>query len=150
MRHSTNPKAAMDAAHAGHAEEPEIARIPVPEVLDRARIVAVDADSESLAEQRDLNRRVTAALEASCSYGRQLWHQLQATREYLVAALPPDRSAQPIAARRGTKPESASDDTGWSQWMDAYAGLTAILAGPAGDAGHARSEARRIAQNRRA
>jgi hypothetical protein len=129
---------------------PEIARIPVPEVLDAARIIAVDADSLSLTVQRDLNRRVSTALEASCSYGRQLWHQLDAAREYLVAALPPDPAAQPVPARRGAKPESPTDDVGWAAWIDAYAGLTSILTGPSGDAGHGRSEARRVAQVRRA
>ena len=127
----------------------EIARIPMPEVLDPARVIAVGVDSESLAEQRDRNRRVSSALEASCSYGRQLWHQLEAAREYLVAALPPDPATQPVAAHRSAKPEGRSDESGWAAWMEAYAGLTSMLAGPAGDAGHGRSEARRVAQTRR-
>jgi hypothetical protein len=121
----------------------------MPEVLDPGRLIAPESNAGSRDDERALADSARSALEASCAYGRQLWEQLQATREYLLASLPPDPRREPTAARRGAKPEGPADESGWVAWMAAYADVTSALAGPAGDSGHGEGEARRVAQERR-
>lgn len=124
--------------------------IPVPSILNPHRVLSDRRDEMTLIDHRDRADRLQRALEQSCSYGHQLWDQLEAVREYLIACLPPDPRSQPTAARRGASPESAGDDAGWAGWVQAYAGVTSALAGPRGDSGHGLSEARLIEQERRA
>lgn len=124
--------------------------IPVPNVLNPHRVLSDKRDEMTLVDHQERADRLERALEQSCSYGRQLWDQLEAIREYLIACLPSDPRTQPTAARRGARPEGVSDDDGWAGWVQAYSSVTSALAGPRGDAGHGLSEARLIEQDRRA
>lgn len=124
--------------------------IPVPSVLNSHRVLSDNRDEMTLDDHRDRADRLERALEQSCAYGRQLWDQLQAVRDYLIASLPSDPRGQPTAARRSAKPEGVGDDAGWAGWVQAYADVTSALAGPRGDSGHGMSEARLVEQQRRA
>jgi thioesterase domain-containing protein len=118
--------------------------------LNPDRVLSDKRDEMTLDDHRDRADRLARALEQSCAYGRQLWDELQAVREYLIAALPGDPRTQPTAARRGARPEGVADDSGWADWVRAYADVTSALAGPRGDSGHGLSEARLVEQERRA
>ncbi|MHA3701843.1 hypothetical protein ACXR2U_06635 [Jatrophihabitans sp. YIM 134969] len=121
--------------------------IEMPAVLDahEARL------GGALAAAGDDSARVTllqSELDAACSYGARLWHELDRARRAFLGALPdPDAPDEP--RRFLTAPRGPDDEEGWEAWRSAYAGATAALAGPSGDSGFGYHEAAREAQRRR-
>lgn len=89
------------------------------------------------------------ALQHSCAYGRQLWYTLDAVRRYLLAALPPDPQISSTTANDAAPPIRPRDEDGWQDWINAYAAVTSVLCGPAGDEGIGLSEAQLQADHRR-
>jgi hypothetical protein len=88
------------------------------------------------------------ALRESCAYGRQLWHDLDKLRTYLMESLPDD-PRQPGPTRASASPTGPDDTPGWDAWIGAFATVTSALAGPHGDSGYGLSEARHAAEQRR-
>ena len=82
-------------------------------------------------------------------YAQQLWHDLDAMRAYLLNSLPPDPRSPGPHLTSSTAPTGPEDDTGWSNWISAYATVTSILCGPHGDSGFGLEEAQREATVRR-
>lgn len=127
-------------------EDPDLQDIARPHVLDpeRPRLRGDLRVEDEAAQAEDLQR----ALDAACDYGRSLWEQLAATRRYLAASLPdpmvPDEQGEALTAPRGP-----GDEEGWRAWRTAYAGTTAVLAGPAADSGFGALEARQLETARR-
>lgn len=112
-----------------------------PDVLDPERVLTRDRDEMTDDDHRTRAQLLNRALRESCAYANQLWDQLDAARRYLVAALP----APPENAREAIGPAAPTgrdDATGWQAWEDIYAAVTGALAGPRGDQGYARDEAR--------
>lgn len=88
-------------------------------------------------------------MEDSCAYGRQLPDTLDEVRRCLFSALPPDLQAGPSAANDVASPTSPREEAGWQHWINAYAAVTSILCGPAGDEGIGLSQAKLQADDRR-
>src|SRR3954470_23079325 len=122
--------------------------IPEPELLDPGRMLTDDRDDLSATEHRDRAKQLAAALEDSCRYAQQLWHQLDEVRGYLQRSLPDDPQ-HADARRAATAPTGPDDDEGWQDWMSTYAAVTSVLCGPHGDSGFGADEARREARARR-
>ena len=101
------------------------------------------ADHEARAQLLD------DALHQTCAYAQQLWHDLDAMRGYLLDSLPPDPHAPGPHPTTSASPTGPDDDTGWDNWITAYATVTSVLCGPHGDSGYGLSEARREATLRR-
>lgn len=123
--------------------------IPSPQVLDPDRILDNDrgdftADHEARAQLLD------EALHETCTYAQQLWHDLDAVRGYLLNSLPPDPRAPGPHPSASASPTGPDDDTGWDNWITAYAAVTSVLCGPDGDSGYGLSEGRREATLHRA
>jgi hypothetical protein len=118
----------------------DIEEIPMPAILDPYEVVLVRADNErrSVKGQRGAHR-----VEELCEYGAQLWHEVDALRHYLLQSLPEEAGG---ARASGNVPADMHDDAAWSNWINAYAHATAVLAGPNGDMGYGLEEARRQAQ----
>lgn len=127
--------------------------IPMPNVLDPDRMVSTSRDDMSVHDKAGLSEDLEQALHQSCTYGQQLWHDLDAVRGYLLDSLPPVPGGISGTGRPGAAsaaPTDPDDDEGWQNWIAAYAAVTSALAGPHGDSGYGMSEARREAQQRRA
>jgi hypothetical protein len=120
--------------------------VPKPQLLDPDRILGDEREEMTLEDHRDRARELNAALHDSCAYADQLWERLDGVRRYLVDSLPEPR-LNPHAVG-GASPTGPDDEHGWQAWADAYAGITAVLAGPHGDSGFAEDEARQIARAR--
>lgn len=119
-----------------------------PELLDPNRMLSDDRDDMTVDQHRDRARMLAQALNDSCRYAQDLWHQLDEVRGYLVRCLPDDPQ-QPDAHRAATAPTGPDDEDGWRDWMSVYAGVTSVLAGPHGDSGFGDDEARAEARARR-
>jgi hypothetical protein len=119
-----------------------------PELLDPTRMLTDDRDDLSVTEHRNRSKLLAEALEDSCRYAQQLWHELDDVRGYLVRCLPDDPQ-RPDAQRGATAPTGPDDEQGWNDWMGTYASVTSVLAGPHGDSGFGADEARREAYARR-
>lgn len=123
--------------------------IPIPQVLDPDRILD-NSRSDLVADHEARAQLLEAALHDTCDYAQQLWHDLDAMRGYLLHSLPPDPrtpSSHPVSSASPTGPD---DDSGWDNWVTAYASVTSVLCGPRGDSGYGLGEARREATLRRA
>lgn len=121
--------------------------IPTPQVLDPDRVLTNDrgdvtVDHEARAALLD------EALQATCSYAQQLWHDLDAMRAYLLTSLPPDPRAPGPHPTASASPTGPDDADGWENWITAYAAVTSVLCGPHGDSGYGLGEARREAELR--
>ena len=102
-------------------------------------------DDATAAQHMAHNIRVISSLERTSAYGRQLWHTLDAVRAYLESSAPrPDPLDRPLPAIA-----DSGDDHACSDWQEAYAAVTSVLAGPRGDDGHGDQEAQRIVQANR-
>lgn len=120
--------------------------IPEPRLLhpDELDLPPDDQDSYSRAELAV----VRESLEKLAEYARTMWLDLDAVRRYLLQSLPPDpRTPGPVVV--SASPTGPDDEDGWERWAAAYAEVTSVLAGPHGDSGFGRGEARREAQIRR-
>ncbi|MGH8862680.1 MAG: hypothetical protein ACRDVG_15850 [Jatrophihabitantaceae bacterium] len=112
-------------------------------MLDPDRLVVNSRGDFTDHDRAELLPPVEAALHESCDYAQRLWHELDAVRAYLLESLPRGKSGgspSPVAPRDGES---------WTNWMTAYASVTASLAGPDGDSGHGEQEASHEAQLRR-
>lgn len=122
--------------------------IPKPHLLDPERILVNDrggftVDHETRAHALD------KALKETCEYAQQLWQDLDGVRSYLLHCLPPDPRAPGAKPTASASPTGPDDEQGWENWIQAYATVTSVLAGPQGDSGFGLSEARREARDRR-
>jgi hypothetical protein len=118
-----------------------------PDLLDPDRVLTRDRDDMTADDHRNRAQLLDDALHKTCAYANQLWDQLDAARRYLAAALP----APPAQARGAIGPASPhgrDDRYGWQAWEDIYTDITAVLAGPHGDQGFARDEAREFVRAR--
>jgi hypothetical protein len=122
--------------------------IPVPQVLDPDRILDSNRGS-STADQEDRAQLLDEALHETSSYAQQLWHDLDAMRGYLLNSLPPDPRSPSPHPTASASPTGPDDDTGWDNWINAYAAVTSVLCGPHGDSGYGLGEGRREANLRR-
>lgn len=123
--------------------------IPMPHVLDPDRVPGDKREEITVDFHRARAENLQIALEKSCEYAQQLWHDLDAARAYLLACLPPESPTGDVPeVMTCAAPRGADDWDGWSKWADAYAEITSILAGPHGDSGFGRDEAVREAQLR--
>ena len=122
--------------------------IPTPQVLDPDRILADDRDDFTV-HHHTREQLLDEALHATCAYAQQLWNDLDAMRAYLLDSLPPDPRAPGPHPTASASPNGPDDDTGWDNWIKAYAAVTSVLCGPGGDSGYGLSEARREAKLRR-
>jgi hypothetical protein len=119
-----------------------------PELLDPNRPLTHERDDFAMLDHRSQAERLKLALDDSCEYARQLWHQLDEVRAYLVRSLPDDPQ-RPDAERRATSPTGPDDEAGWTDWMKTYASVISSLCGPRGDSGFGADEARKEAHLRR-
>jgi hypothetical protein len=92
---------------------------------------------------------LAGALRESCEYAGQLWENLNAMRQYLLDSLPPDPRQPGPHTTAGASPTGPDDDTGWNDWVAAFAAITSALCGPHGDSGFGLSRAKEEAQLRR-
>jgi hypothetical protein len=122
--------------------------IPRPEVLDPDRPLTDRRDTFGASGQPGPEERLAKALHESCAYAQQLWEQLAQVRGYLLRCLPDDPQ-QPEARRATTAPTGPDDEAGWQDWVDTYAAVASVLAGPQGDSGFGVDEAREYARARR-
>lgn len=121
--------------------------VPIPSVLDACRPHLAGAQ-----KQADPGKQIAGlheALEGACEYGRQLWHDVDAFRGYLLRSLPSDPRA-PGPHTPAASPQGPDDDEGWEDWIAAYSEASSVLAGPRGDSGFGLKEAQREAEARRA
>lgn len=123
--------------------------IPEPELLDPDRITSDDREDMTELEHRSRAQQLDAALHASCEYATELWQHLTAARQYLYDSLPSDPRAPGTNPHVGAAPTGPDDEQGWQRWIDTYATVGSILAGPHGDSGFSLEEARRTARDRR-
>lgn len=123
--------------------------IPKPDLLDPDRILVNDRN-DFFCSHETRAHALEAALRDSCVYAQQLWDDLDAARAYLLHSLPPDPAARETQLPTGTSPTGPDDQTGWDNWMNAYAAVTSTLCGPHGDSGFGVAEAHREANLRRA
>jgi hypothetical protein len=77
-------------------------------------------------------------------YARQLWALLDQVARYLREQVARGGSG-PVLAE--AKPLLSTDEQ-WQQWTEIYSGVLSVLAGPHGDEGYGRQEARLEYQNR--
>jgi hypothetical protein len=122
--------------------------IPAPHLLDPDRMLVNDrggfrVDHEARADV------LQKALNETCGYAQQLWHDLDAVRAYLLNSLPPDPRTPDAHPTVSASPTGPDDEEGWEAWITAYAAVTSVLAGPHGDSGFGLGEARRAARDRR-
>jgi hypothetical protein len=122
--------------------------IPTPQVLDPDRPLFNDR-GDFTANHETRAKLLDDALHHTCAYAQQLWHDLDAMRGYLLDSLPPDPHATDPHTITSASPTGPDDDTGWENWITAYATVTSVLCGPHGDSGYGLSEARREATLRR-
>jgi hypothetical protein len=122
--------------------------IPTPELLDPDRRIINDADNFTV-DHETRAHALDEALHHTCAYAQQLWHHLDAMRGYLLTSLPPDPHSPGPHPTASASPTGPDDDTGWDNWITAYAAVTSALCGPHGDSGYGLSEGRREATLRR-
>lgn len=109
--------------------------IPMPEVLDPARVERIGGPDDSAAH----HRHVSAALYDACAYGQALWRELELTRHYLLERIARGRQdAGPVVAGQGTL---LRNDRDWQVWAERYAAVFSALCGPNGDEGLGEREA---------
>lgn len=118
-----------------------------PQLLDPDRVVDPNRDDMTV-DHESAAKQLRQALEASCDYGRQLWDHLVAVRQYLMESLPPDPGAAGPHTQVSAHPTGPDDTEGWQHWVDVYASVTSVLAGPHGDSGYGFGEAREAARIR--
>lgn len=118
-----------------------------PELLDPDRIVDPNRDNMTT-DHESAAKELREALEATCEYGQQLWDHLMAARQYLMESLPPDPRAASPHTQLSAHPTGPDDAEGWQHWVDIYASVTSVLAGPHGDSGFGFTEAREAARIR--
>lgn len=121
--------------------------IAKPQLLDPERIVDPNRDDMTV-DHESAAKELRQALEASCDYGRQLWDHLSAVRQYLMDSLPPDPRAAGPHTQLSAHPTGPDDTEGWQHWVDIYASVTSVMAGPHGDSGYGFGEAREAARIR--
>jgi hypothetical protein len=122
--------------------------IPTPQVLDPDRILDNDR-GDFTADHKARAQLLEDALHETCAYSQQLWRDLDAMRGYLLNCLPPDPRSPGPHLTASASPTGPDDDTGWDNWITAYATVTSVLCGPHGDSGFGLSEGRREATVRR-
>jgi len=122
--------------------------IPTPQVLDPDRPLDNDR-GDLIADHQARAQLLDDALHQTCSYAQQLWHDLDAMRGYLLNSLPPDPRSPGAHPTASASPTGPDDDTGWDNWIAAYATITSVLCGPHGDSGYGLSEGHREATLRR-
>ena len=122
--------------------------IPKPDLLDPDRPLR-DLGPRLTADDRPESELLAAALHESCDYAGQLWENLNAMRQYLLDSLPPDPRQPGPHTTAAASPTGPDDDTGWSNWVSAFAAVASALCGPHGDSGFGLSRAREEAHVRR-
>lgn len=122
--------------------------IPKPEMLNPDRVNRDARESFTLEDHRSRGDLLSQALEETCAYATQLWETLDLQRSYLLGSLPPD-PRKPGAHRAGASPTGPNDETGWQNWINAFAIVNSAMCGPHGDSGYGLSRAREEAQVRR-
>jgi hypothetical protein len=122
--------------------------IPKPEVLDPDRVNRDARENFTLEDHRSRGDLLSQALEETCSYATQLWETIDVLRSYLIGSIPPD-PRKPGAHRAGAAPTGPADETGWQNWINAFAIANSAMCGPHGDSGYGLSRAREEAQVRR-
>lgn len=121
--------------------------IDKPQLLDPDR--NVDPNREDITiDHESAAKELREALEATAEYGTQLWDHLDGVRHYLMDSLPPDPRAAGPHTQLGAHPTGPDDTEGWQRWVDIYASVTSVLAGPHGDSGYGLGEARDAARLR--
>lgn len=118
--------------------------IPMPLVLRPAVLRVVDADQDRTDDEVHL-ARLADALKKACSYGEQLWRELQATREYLLEQVARGNigDSGPILDDHGPL---LVNELQWLTWTGQYAAVCNALRGPDDDDGFGRREALREAK----
>lgn len=92
--------------------------IPTPQILDPDRQLANDRGSLSTAEDHEARAELLdKALHETCAYAQQLWHQLDADRQYLMGSLPPDPRSPGPHPRASASPTGPDDQQGWDNWI---------------------------------
>lgn len=125
----------------------ELQPIDKPQLLDPDRIVDPNRDNMTV-DHESAAKELREGLEATANYGQQLWDHLVAVRQYLMESLPPDPRAAGPHMQLGAHPTGPDDAEGWQRWVDTYASVTSVLAGPHGDSGYGLGEARDAARLR--
>jgi hypothetical protein len=124
--------------------------IATPQLLDPDRMLANDRGSLGSADDHKARAELLdKALHETCAYAQQLWNNLDATRQYLMDALPPDPRSPGPHRSASASPTGPEDEQGWQNWIAAYASVTSVLCGPHGDSGYGLGEARQAAEERR-
>jgi hypothetical protein len=122
--------------------------IPKPHLLDPDRML-VNSRGDFTVDHETRADALDKALNETCAYAQQLWHDLDGIRAYLLNSLPPDPRAPGVHPTASASPTGPDDEQGWNNWITAYATVTSVLAGPHGDSGFGLGEARREARDRR-
>lgn len=122
--------------------------IPQPQVLDPDRPLR-RRGTELTADDRPEAELLSQALHETCQYAEQLWNELNGVRAYLLNSLPPDPRAPGAHPSAAASPTGPDDDTGWENWVTAFATVSSVLCGPQGDSGFGLGTAREHAQLRR-
>lgn len=125
----------------------ELQPIDKPQLLDPNRIVDPNRGNMTV-DHESAAKELREALEATAEYGQELWGHLVAVRHYLMESLPPDPGAAGPHTQLGAHPTGPDDTDGWQRWVDVYASVTSVLAGPHGDSGYGLGEARDAARIR--
>jgi hypothetical protein len=123
--------------------------IPQPDLLDPDRLTTNERSDMTADEHRTRAQQIDQALHESCEYATELWQHLDAARTYLLASLPSDPRAPGTNPHACASPTGPTDAEGWQRWIETYATVTSILAGPRGDSGFGLGEAREAARLRR-
>ena len=126
-----------------------MSEIPKPELLDPDRVDRDDRENLTAEDHRSQAQLLAKALGESCAYAYQLWEQLNAVRGYLLDSLPPDPTLPGPHTVACAAPTGPDDESGWQDWITAFATTTSTLCGAHGDSGFGLSRAREEAQKRR-
>lgn len=122
--------------------------IPKPQVLDPERPLR-HRGTEFKEDDRPEAELLSLALTETCEYAEQLWNDLNGVRAYLLDSLPPDPRAPGAHPTASASPSGPDDETGWDNWINAFAAVSSALCGPKGDSGFGLGTAREHAQRRR-
>lgn len=125
----------------------ELPPIDKPQLLDPDRNVDPNREDMTI-DHESAAKELRGALEATASYGTQLWDHLDGVRHYLMDSLPPDPRAAGPHTQVSAHPTGPDDNDGWRRWVDIYASVSSVLAGPHGDSGYGLGEARDAARIR--
>jgi hypothetical protein len=124
-------------------------QIPKPQTLDPYRPLG-HREIQVTEDGRPGAELLATALQESCRYAEQLWENLNAMRLYLLESLPPDpRRTDSARGPAAASPTGPDDETGWNNWINAFAAVTSVLCGPQGDSGFGLSRAHEEANARR-